>query len=45
VLVTVPSAGHTVFASVHVETRDGRIVAMRVIRDPAKLVLLQEVIQ
>jgi RNA polymerase sigma factor (sigma-70 family) len=45
VLVTVPSAGHTVFASVHVETRDGCIVAMRVIRDPAKLVLLQEVIQ
>lgn len=45
VLVTVPSAGHTVFASVHVETRDGHIVAMRVIRDPAKLVLLQEVVQ
>jgi RNA polymerase sigma factor (sigma-70 family) len=45
VLVTMPSAGHAVFASVHVETRGGRIVAMRVVRDPAKLVLLQEVIQ
>jgi len=45
VLVTIPSAGHAVFASVHVETREGRIVAMRVVRDPAKLVPLQEVIQ
>src|SRR5262244_3175082 len=43
VLVTLPTAGHTVFASVHVETRDGRIVAMRVVRDPAKLLPLQEV--
>ncbi len=45
VLVTLPSAGHVVFASVHVETREGRIVAMRVVRDPAKLVPLQEVMQ
>jgi RNA polymerase sigma-70 factor (ECF subfamily) len=45
VLVTVPSAGGAVFASVHVETRAGRIVAMRVVRDPAKLVPLQEVMQ
>src|SRR5215468_3228044 len=45
VLVTLPSAGHAVFASVHVETRAGRIVAMRVVRDPAKLVPLQEVMQ
>jgi RNA polymerase sigma factor (sigma-70 family) len=45
VLVTLPSAGHAVFASVHVETRSGRIVAMRVVRDPAKLVPLQEVMQ
>lgn len=45
VLVTLPSAGHAVFASVHVETRGGRIVAMRVVRDPAKLVPLQEVMQ
>ena len=37
VLVTVPEAGDAVFASVHVETRDGRIAAMRVVRDPAKL--------
>ena len=44
VLVTVPSAGHAVFASVHVETRGGRIVAMRVVRDPAKLVPLQAAI-
>jgi RNA polymerase sigma factor (sigma-70 family) len=45
VLVTLPSAGHAVFASVHVETRGGRIVAMRVVRDPVKLVPLQEVMQ
>ncbi len=45
VLVTLPSAGHAVFASVHVETRAGRIVAMRVVRDPAKLAPLQEVMQ
>jgi RNA polymerase sigma factor (sigma-70 family) len=45
VLVTLPTAGHVVFASVHVETRGGRIVAMRVVRDPAKLVPLQEVMQ
>jgi RNA polymerase sigma-70 factor (ECF subfamily) len=45
VLVTVPSAGDAAFASVHVETRDGRIVAMRVVRDPAKLVPLQERLQ
>ncbi|HKH45928.1 MAG TPA: hypothetical protein VKM72_14800 [Thermoanaerobaculia bacterium] len=29
------------FASVHVETRNGRIAAMRVVRDPAKLAPLQ----
>src|SRR5262249_46332055 len=34
VLVTLPTAAHAVFASVHVETRAGRIVAMRVVRDP-----------
>src|SRR5262249_47720744 len=45
VLTTIPSAGDAVFASVHVETRGGRIVAMRVVRDPAKLVPLQEVMQ
>jgi len=45
VLATLPSAGGAVFASVHVETRNGRIVAMRVVRDPVKLVPLQEVMQ
>jgi RNA polymerase sigma-70 factor (ECF subfamily) len=45
VVTTVPSAGNAVFATVHVETRDGRIVAMRVVRDPAKLVPLQEHLQ
>jgi RNA polymerase sigma factor (sigma-70 family) len=45
VLVSLPTAGHSVFASVHVETRGGRIVAMRVVRDPVKLVPLQEVVQ
>ena len=42
VLVTIPSAGHAVFSSVHVETRGGRIAAMRVVRDPAKLLPLQD---
>jgi RNA polymerase sigma-70 factor (ECF subfamily) len=45
VLATLPTAGHTVFASVHVETLAGRIIAMRVVRDPAKLLPLQEVTQ
>jgi RNA polymerase sigma factor (sigma-70 family) len=45
VLVSLPTAGHTLFASVHVETRAGRIVAMRVVRDPVKLAPLQEVMQ
>jgi len=41
VLVTLPAAENAVFASVHVETRNGRIAAMRVVRDPAKLAPLQ----
>jgi RNA polymerase sigma-70 factor (ECF subfamily) len=41
VLVIVPSAGDAIFATVHVETRGGRIAAMRVVRDPAKLGPLQ----
>jgi RNA polymerase sigma factor (sigma-70 family) len=41
VLVTLPDAGATPFASVHVETRGGRIVAMRVVRDPVKLAPLR----
>jgi RNA polymerase sigma-70 factor (ECF subfamily) len=45
VLVTLPSAGEAIFASVHVETRGGRIVAMRVVRDPVKLLPLQAVLQ
>jgi RNA polymerase sigma-70 factor, ECF subfamily len=45
VLVTLPGAGDAPFASVHVETRARRIVAMRVVRDPAKLAPLQEVMQ
>jgi RNA polymerase sigma-70 factor (ECF subfamily) len=45
VLVTLPDAGHAVFASVHVETRGGRIVAMRVVRDPGKLAPLQPAMQ
>jgi RNA polymerase sigma-70 factor (ECF subfamily) len=45
VLMTLPSAGHPVFASVHVETHAGRIVAMRVVRDQVKLAPLQEVMQ
>ncbi len=42
VVVSVPSAGDAVFASVHVETRAGRVVAMRVVRDPAKLLPLRQ---
>jgi len=45
VVVTIPSAGHMTFATVHVETREGRIAAMRVVRDPAKLAPLQAVLQ
>ena len=45
VVVTIPSAGDAPFASVHVETRDGKIVAMRVVRDPAKLAPLHERLQ
>ncbi|MFL5422068.1 MAG: RNA polymerase sigma factor [Myxococcales bacterium] len=41
VLVTLPAAANAVFASIHVETRNGRIAAMRVVRDPAKLAPLQ----
>jgi RNA polymerase sigma-70 factor, ECF subfamily len=45
VLVTLPGPAGAVFASVHVETRGGRVVAMRVVRDPSKLAPLQEVAQ
>jgi RNA polymerase sigma factor (sigma-70 family) len=45
VLVTLATAVHAVFASVHIETRAGHIVAMRVVRDPAKLAPLQDVLQ
>ena len=45
VVVTLPGAAHAVFASVHVETLGGRIVAMRVVRDPAKLAPLETVVQ
>jgi RNA polymerase sigma-70 factor, ECF subfamily len=41
VLVTLPETGDAPFASVHVETRGGRIVAMRVVRDPVKLAPLR----
>lgn len=37
VVVTVPTAEDAPFATVHVETRAGRILALRVVRDPAKL--------
>ena len=37
VIVTVPSAGDAVMAAVHVETRGGRIVTLRVARDPRRL--------
>src|SRR5439155_817353 len=41
VVVTLPTAGDAVMASIHVETRRGRIVALRVVRDPEKLANLQ----
>jgi RNA polymerase sigma-70 factor (ECF subfamily) len=37
VLVTLPSAGDAVFASIHLESRGGRIVGLRIVRDPRKL--------
>jgi sigma-70-like protein len=40
VVVTVPSAGDAVMAAVHIETRGGRIVALRVARDPRRLIHL-----
>jgi RNA polymerase sigma factor (sigma-70 family) len=45
VLVVLPTLGSVPFATVHVETRAGRIVAMRVVRDPAKLVPFAEALQ
>ena len=45
VLVTLPTLGGTPFSTVHVETKAGRIVAMRVVRDPAKLAPLVEALQ
>jgi RNA polymerase sigma-70 factor (ECF subfamily) len=40
VLVAVPSLGDTPFASVHLETRGGLVQAIRVVRDPQKLLPL-----
>jgi RNA polymerase sigma-70 factor (ECF subfamily) len=37
VVVTIPEAGGAITASIHIETRGGRIVALRVVRDPRKL--------
>jgi RNA polymerase sigma-70 factor, ECF subfamily len=37
VLTTLPDLADAVFSSVHIETREGRIAAMRVVRDPQKL--------
>ncbi len=36
-VVTIPDAGNAVMASIHIETRRGRIAALRVVRDPRKL--------
>ena len=41
VIVTVPTAGNAVMASVHVETRADRVVALRVLRDPRRLRCLE----
>lgn len=43
VLTTLPDLAGAVFSSVHVETREGRIAAMRVVRDPDKLAHLARV--
>jgi hypothetical protein len=40
VLVAVPSLGDMPFASVHLETRGGLVQAIRVVRDPQKLLPL-----
>ncbi len=42
VLTTLPDSAGAVFSSVHVETRQGRIAAMRVVRDPHKLAHLAQ---
>jgi len=41
VVVTLPTAGDAAMASIHLETRRGRIVALRVVRDPEKLANLE----
>jgi RNA polymerase sigma-70 factor, ECF subfamily len=42
VLTTLPDLAGAVFSSVHIETREGRIAAMRVVRDPDKLAHLAQ---
>ena len=42
VVVTLPTAGDAAMASIHLETRRGRIVALRVVRDPEKLANLDK---
>jgi RNA polymerase sigma-70 factor (ECF subfamily) len=44
VLTTLPDMAGAIFSSVHVETREGRIAAMRVVRDPDKLAQLAQLI-
>lgn len=36
-IVTVPDLDNAIFASLHIETRAGRIAALRIVRDPRKL--------
>lgn len=41
IVITLPGAEHARFATVHVETRRGLVVALRVVRDPQKLAGLE----
>ena len=36
-VITLPAFGHAPFATVHVETRQGLVAALRIVRDPRKL--------
>ncbi|MDP3936898.1 MAG: sigma-70 family RNA polymerase sigma factor [Deltaproteobacteria bacterium] len=40
VVIALPESGGAVWGTLHIETRNGRIAAMRVLRDPRRLALL-----
>jgi len=44
VLITLPAMASAPFATVHAETRRGRIAALRIVRDPRKLAILSSAV-